>query len=142
MKDITQFGERTAHGAASFRCAECGELAGVVKVSRAGTVVDMGPPLGREVQSRDGLVVDYFLGTAWLNASTTELDTVQALISEEPIDPLALRQVKWELTPFYCPDCKLNYCTKDWHTWVLFDEGFYDCTMGRCPNGHEHMIDD
>jgi hypothetical protein len=34
--------------AASFRCAACGEMAGVVKVARAGTTVDMGPPLGRE----------------------------------------------------------------------------------------------
>jgi hypothetical protein len=24
----------------------------------------------------------------------------------------------------------------------LFDDGFYDCTMGTCPNGHKHMIDD
>jgi hypothetical protein len=48
----------------------------------------------------------------------------------------------WELTPFYCPDCGLNYCHRDWDTYVLFDEGFYDCTKGRCPEGHEHMLDD
>jgi len=36
----------------------------------------------------------------------------------------------------------LNYCRADWRTYVLFDEGRYDSTLGRCPRGHEHMIDD
>jgi hypothetical protein len=58
------------------------------------------------------------------------------------VDPLALRRVNPDLAPFYCPDCQLNYCAKDWRTYVVFDDGFYDCTMGRCPNGHEHMADD
>ena len=57
-------------------------------------------------------------------------------------DPATLRRIDWELAPFYCPDCAQNYCRADWRTYVLFDEGFYDCTMGRCPCGHEHMIDD
>jgi hypothetical protein len=88
-------------------------------------------------------VVDYFLGsTAWHAADAQTLDAVQALINEGPVDPIALRQVDWELAPFCCPDCELNYCSKDWHTWVLVDDGFYDCTIGRCPNGHEQMVDD
>jgi hypothetical protein len=135
-------GARTAHGAVSFGCAKCGELAGVVRVARAGTTVDMGPALGRETQTRDGLVVDYFLGTAWLAAKAEELDAVQALTDREAIDPLALRQVNPGLAPFYCPDCELNYRSKDWDTYVLVDEGFYDCTMGTCPSGHQHMVDD
>jgi hypothetical protein len=63
-----QVREQTASGAASFRCAKCGELAGVARVARAGTTVDMGPSLGR--QDHDGLVVDYFLGTAWHAATS------------------------------------------------------------------------
>ena len=43
---------------------------------------------------------------------------------------------------FYCLDCAQNYCCADWRTYVLFDDGFYGCTMGRCPRGHEHMIDE
>jgi hypothetical protein len=38
-------------------------------------------------------------------------------------------QIDWELAPFYCPDCDLNYCRADWHTYVLVDEGFYDCSV-------------
>ena len=28
------------------------------------------------------------------------------------------------------------------NTYVLDDEGFYDCTMGICPGGHKYMVDD
>jgi len=65
-----------------------------------------------------------------------------AVIDGGTADPLALRQVSRDLTPFYCPDCQLNYCARDWSTYVLVDEGFYDCTMGTCPNGHRHVVDD
>lgn len=142
MDGVTRFGDRTAHGAASFRCVECGELAGVVRVARAGTTVDMGPGLGPTTERRDGLVVDYFLGTAWHAADAAALDAVQALIQAGPTDPIELRRISQDLAPFYCPDCELNYCSDDWNAHVLVDEGFYDCTMGTCPNGHRHMLDD
>ena len=142
MGNVTRFGARTAHGAASFRCAACGEVAGVVRVARAGPPVDIGPPVGRANPERDGLVVDYFLGTTWLAAGAATLDAVQAVIDEGEADPVSLRQLNWELAPFYCPDCELNYCRADWSTEVRTDDGFYDCTMGTCPNGHRHMVDD
>jgi hypothetical protein len=142
VTSVTRFGERTAHGAASFRCAACGEAAGVVKVVRTGTSVDMGPPAGLQSSAHDGLVVDYFLGTTWLAASAAALDAVQAIIDGGNADPVSLRQLNWELAPFYCPDCELNYCRDDWSTQVLTDDGFYDCTIGTCPNGHRHMVDD
>ena len=57
LTSMTRFGERIDQGAvASFRCAACGEMAGIVKVARAGTTVDMGPPLGREAYDRDAIV--------------------------------------------------------------------------------------
>ena len=113
-----------------------------VKVARAGTSVDLGPPLGRETYDRAAIIVDYFLGTAAKYADTATLDAVQEIVSSDAPDPVALRRIDWELAPFYCPDCDLNYCRADWDTYVLVDEGFYDCTMGICPNGHRHMVDD
>ena len=143
---LTRFGDRIERGpAASFRCARCGEVAGVVRVARAGTTVNMGPSAGTQTPDRDGLVLDYFLGTAWYAQTGEILDTVQALIDQGHVDPLAIREIDWafwEITPFYCPDCGLNYCSSDWETYVLVDEGFYDCTMGTCPNGHRHTLDD
>lgn len=140
LTGVTRFGERTGQGAASFRCAACGEMAAVVKVARSGASVDMGPPLGRETYDRDGIVVDYFLGTAWKSADTATLDAVREIVSSQAPDPVTLRRIDWELAPFYCTDCGLNYCRADWDTYVHVDDDFDDCTMGICPGGHRHMI--
>jgi hypothetical protein len=143
ITEMTRFGERIGRtAAASFRCAACGEMAAVVKVARAGITVDMGPPLGCETYHRDALVVDYFLGTASRFADAATLDTVQEIVSSSAPDPEALRRIDQELAPFYCPDCGLNYCHADWETFPVFDEGFYDCTIGICPRGHRHTVDD
>lgn len=45
----------------------------------------------------------------------------------------------------YCYKCNLIYCREHYNAEIIFDEeypGFYDCTMGTCPQGHERMIDD
>jgi hypothetical protein len=143
MAGMTRFGQRIGPAvAASFRCAACGEMAGVVKVARAGSSVDMGPPLGRETYHRDAVVVDYFLGTASRFADAATLEAVREVVTSDAPDPVALRRIDWELAPFYCPDCDLNYCRADWNTFPVFDEGFYDCTIGICPSGHRHTVND
>jgi hypothetical protein len=137
-----RLGQRVGEAAASFWCAACGEMAAVVKAVPAARTADMGPPLGPRLQSRDGVAVDYFGGTAWRRADAPVYLAVCEILSGEAPDPDALWRVHWELAPFYGPDCAQNYCRADWRTYVLLDEGFYDCTMARCPRGHEHMIDD
>lgn len=43
----------------------------------------------------------------------------------------------------YCMDCALSYCEDHWHDiHEIFDDGFYDYTLGTCPKGHTHEIDD
>jgi hypothetical protein len=142
VASITRFGERTANGAASFRCAACGAAAGVVRTARAGALVDLGPMAGRHDTGRDGFVVEYFLGTVWFAADPAAVDAVQAMLDAGGADPAALRRIGRELAPFYCPDCELNYCRADWNAEVFFDEGFYDRTVGTCPHGHRHVLDD
>lgn len=137
-----RYGERTANGAASFACAACGQPAGVVRATLAESPADIGPPLGITTSDRDGVIVDEFIGTAWVAMGRSVVEAVQALIDAGDVDPAALRDINWELAPFYCPDCQLNYCRNHWNTNIVFDESFYDYTMGTCPNGHQYMIDD
>jgi hypothetical protein len=98
MAGITRFGDRTARGHAAFRCAQCGELAGVVKVARAGAAVDMGPPFGQETQARDGVAVDYFLGTtptATSTRSTTNVTLQMDLLSRKGSHRALARTDAW-----------------------------------------------
>jgi hypothetical protein len=102
-------------------------MAAVVKVARS--------------YDRDGVVVDYFLGTAWKPVGAATLDAVREIVSSQTPDPVTLRRIiGWELASFYCTDCGLNYCSAHWGAYVLVDDDFYDCTMGICPGGHRHMI--
>jgi hypothetical protein len=135
-------GQHAAEGAVSFRCAACGEIAAVVRAVPAGGQTDLGPTLGPQAQDRDGIVVDYFGGTLWKHAEARFYQAVCEILGGDTPDPEALRRFDWEFAPFYCTACEQNFCRADWHSVVLFDEGFYDCTMGRCPRGHEQMIDD
>jgi hypothetical protein len=42
----------------------------------------------------------------------------------------------------YCPQCDTIYCWEHYNAREEYDDGFYDCTYGTCPNGHRRMIDD
>ena len=42
----------------------------------------------------------------------------------------------------YCPQCDSIYCWEHYKAREEYDDGFYDCTYGECPNGHRRMIDD
>ena len=142
MTESGRFGQRTGAAAASFRCGACGEVAAVVRAVPADVPTDMGPPLGPQAHHRDGIVVDYFGGTAWIAAGPGAYAAVCAVLDGEEPDPAELRRIAWEMAPFYCPECERAYCHADWSTYVVFDEGFYDCTRGTCPAGHQHMVDD
>lgn len=57
-------------------------------------------------------------------------------------DPDALYAIDREYAPFWCWSCGKSCCRNCWVVWVDFDEGFYDCTRGRCPQDHMRIMDD
>ena len=70
--------------------------------------------------------------------------SVQTLL--ESGDVAALYQFDLEVACFYCPTCDACYCGKHWTCRDVFDDddGFFwhDSIRGRCPNGHERMLED
>jgi hypothetical protein len=56
--------------------------------------------------------------------------------------PAAMSAIDPEFAPCWCPTCELSYCADCWSVWVEHDEGFYDCTRGRCTQDHERILDD
>jgi hypothetical protein len=57
-------------------------------------------------------------------------------------DAAAVHDVWWEYAPCFCRGCATSYCAKCWRGVPVFDDGFYDCTRGTCPRGHDQTIDD
>ncbi|GAB4315166.1 MAG: hypothetical protein Kow0069_16880 [Promethearchaeota archaeon] len=60
----------------------------------------------------------------------------------EALHELVTRDVVAEGLDCYCPDCGAAYCREHYDLLERWDDGFYDCTWGRCPNGHERIVDD
>ncbi len=137
-----RFGERVGDLGVSFRCAACGEVAGVVRLTPAGTKAHLGPPIGYRAFGQDGAVVDLFGGTGWRALDAAAFAELSALVSGEEPDPAELRRIDWELAPFFCATCELNYCWADWGTEPVYDGMFYDHTVGHCPQGHRQLVDD
>jgi hypothetical protein len=75
-------------------------------------------------------------------ADAAAVDAIEAILSSDAPDPAALWRADWETAPFWCPDCRSCYCAADWRAFPVFDDGFYDCTVGSCPNSHRHTIGD
>ena len=42
----------------------------------------------------------------------------------------------------YCPRCDKAYCRFHYDLSEEWDQGFYDCTYGTCPEGHRRIVDD
>jgi hypothetical protein len=98
---VGRYGERTAGGAASFRCAAYGEVAAVVKPLQAGAEADMGLPLGRQRQRADVVIIDYWLGsTCWMAVNAERWARIEAVLSAERPDSAALHAIDSELAPF------------------------------------------
>lgn len=120
----------------------CGGVAATLAVLDDGQAVEGGPLPGggrlRWAPPAPAYVFE-FIGTTTGTAS----DAVARLVREsESLDPLHLRGLDWELAAFCCETCELNYCAACWDKRIEYDEGFYDCTRGRCPSGHEQLLDD
>jgi hypothetical protein len=118
---------------ATFWCAleGCGRPAGTV------TLVRRAEP-GLVNKSAHGLTVDTFLGQLSLGLSSSGVTGIQDAL--EGADAEALARHDWELVPFWCGRCKQSYCSEHWTTWPVFDDGFFDCTKGMCPKGHQTTL--
>lgn len=69
----------------------------------------------------------------WTNAA------IAALRSH---DAGALSKIDSEFTPFWCFRCENSYCKEHWRTGTRFEEGFFDCIQGICPQGHRQTLMD
>ena len=54
----------------------------------------------------------------------------------------ALYELDLEYAPFFCPECETSYCGDHWQRWDVFEGDWHDSIQGRCPRGHERMLED
>jgi hypothetical protein len=102
-----------------------------------------GTALGDETYDRDGVVVNYWLGTtSWRRLDPGKMARVEDVLTADPPDPAELHKIDWELAAYWCRSCQVCYCRDDWQKTIVWYGPFYDYTDGVCPAGHRYMIDD
>jgi hypothetical protein len=82
-----------------------------------------------------------FIGNIILFGHSTE--TVSLFEALSRLDHAAADRINPDFVSFYCRPCNKIYCKDCWTIGPpVFDEGFYDYTLGVCPQGHEQTVDD
>lgn len=115
-------------GSHTFWCSRCGRPAGTLTLS-------FGTTTHRE-EPHSLLFTQTFLGS-----STRRVDdekAAQSAIAEG--DAAFLSRLDHELVPFWCLRCEQVYCNVHWNHWPEFDDGCFECTPGRCPEGHVQIL--
>ena len=116
-------------------CTRCGRAAAEIALLPA---TETGESMWH---SRDRLERTDFLGTVVkFGAYARLLDFFETLCRGEYA---AVRTDYADFVAFYCETCGQAYCDQCWRIGTpVFDEGFYDYTLGTCPQGHEQVVDD
>lgn len=116
-------------------CARCGRAAAEIALLPASAAGE------RPWHQRDRLERTDFLATVTRFGDTAEnLRLFEAICRS---DYASARAADPDFVGFVCRECNLPYCDTCWHVGAPeFDEGFYDCTRGTCPAGHEQVVDD
>ena len=85
-----------------------------------------------------------FVGTLTQKVNEAQAVAIRAALDADFSAP-ALYALDPELAPFWCPQCGQSYCGAHWQTELVWDEDlpdWLDSIRGRCPAGHERMLDD
>ena len=72
----------------------------------------------------------------------SEILALEAAGAVKRKDPAALFRVDREWAPYWCPMCGASYCAAHWTAFPTFDDGFFDCIVGICLQGHRRTLSD
>jgi hypothetical protein len=112
---------------AEFLCSLCLQNAGVLQL--------FGEPEDTKLK------LDGFMSSREMKIPIRSFEPLHSALTRG--DARATHALNLEYAPFFCPQCNACYCGNHWQKWDVFDEdGWHDSIRGRCPKGHERMLED
>lgn len=118
---------------AAFHCVLCNSVAGTVELLPPGHADGLG-------KTTDTIFLKDFIGTEKVALSAEQSQAIHTALTQA--DAFALYKVEDLFAPFYCATCARVYCRKHWVLIPEYDDGFFDCAHGWCPEGHKRLIED
>ena len=134
--------DKDDQGCYFITCAACGKKAvsfGAPQIIRSAEDEAFVSIVGKEKFLYQGIV-------STQNIPVSFVEEVEKRLDAQDLQDLNLYMVKecgfTEGMDAYCYQCDCVYCHDHYRTEVFFDEGFYDYTIGICPQMHRRKIDD
>ena len=135
---------------ATYLCGQCRKVAATVTLVAPGQpdprLTPEPPDVPRGVSTITGAV---FPRSGQLSIDGGPLSVTLAPVPMELVaaaldsrSAAALFELDSEYAPFWCPTCGVSYCRDHYRTVEVYDEGFFDCIRGVCPQGHERTLAD
>jgi len=116
-------------------CSQCGRAAAEIALLPGS---EQGESLLHE---HDRLERTDFIGMLTQTGEYTDLLALFEAIARA--DYAKARAIDPDLVAFCCKKCERVYCDQCWQLDPPeFEDGFYDCTRGTCPQGHQQIVDD
>src|SRR5688572_8264702 len=120
---------------ATFHCAVCERLATCLQLFASSGIDE-----AREGSTGGFLRVTGFLGEIEMVVSVEKIRELQTHMGKRSAREMHRMYLKY--APSFCLQCEKAYCKDHWVMSLEFDDGYYDCTRGSCPAGHEQLLDD
>ena len=135
---------------ATYLCGQCHKVAATV------TLVAPGQPDPRLTPEPPGVPpgVSTILGGVFPRSGQLSIDggPISLTLAPVPMEEVAtaletgnaaaLYALDSEYAPFWCPRCGASYCRDHYRKYEVYDDGFFDCIRGVCPQGHERTLAD
>jgi hypothetical protein len=113
-------------------CHKCG------KVSASVALVEQSGRLALEVTEFIGVCEFYEIAQ-----KAVDRELFNKIVMLVRTDLMELHRLDHDAFGFVCRKCGCAYCIECWQSvYNVFDEGFLEEIRGRCPEGHEQMIQD
>ena len=129
---------------AVFACARCGGEAARVSVRPRGMLGPASWP-SHVPLTFDRVVIEAGKLSTSMGGSAIDAVIPAVLRALGNADAAALFAADLELAPFWCPTCAASYCGDEWVIWTVYGEDdpeWVEELRGRCPAGHERMLQD
>lgn len=130
LPPVVRVGPRDIH----LICHDCGDVAAVFRIAT------------ERVQTEQGEMLHYS-GTTMASAlPLKESELLFPMLDRGDLAGVHGRMMSFKAfedgMDCWCPTCSRVYCRTHYRVREVYDDGFYDVSMGTCPQGHERELDD